>query len=74
VSVDLRRNLHMVVIGFLGKTLGPIGWLWTVLNTDLPLRSMWTNVFNDLIWLPFFVAYFIWYRRQYHALSATAKR
>jgi hypothetical protein len=20
---------------------------------------MWTNVFNDFIWLPFFVAYFI---------------
>jgi hypothetical protein len=21
------------------------------------------NLFNDFIWLPFFIAYFIWYRR-----------
>ena len=64
VAQDLRRNFHLVMIGFLGKTLGPIGWLWTVLTTSLPFRTMWTNVFNDLIWLPFFVAYFVWYRRQ----------
>jgi len=70
VARDLRRNLHVAIIGFLGKTLGPIGWLWTVLTTGLPLRTMWTNVFNDLIWIPFFVAYFVWYRRS--ATSETA--
>ena len=70
VAQDLHRNLHVAVIGFLGKTLGPIGWLWTVLNTGLPLRTMWTNVFNDLIWIPFFIAYFVWYRRS--ATSETA--
>jgi len=74
VAGDLRRYPQLVVIGFLGKTIGPIGWLWTVISTGLPLRTMWTNVFNDLIWLPFFVAYFIWYRRQGHALSPTAPR
>jgi small multidrug resistance pump len=74
VSRDLRSYPQLVIIGFLGKTLGPIGWVWTVFTTELPLRSMWTNVFNDLIWLPFFVAYFVWYRRQRSALSATAGR
>ena len=74
VAQDLRRYPQLVVIGFLGKTLGPIGWLWTVITTSLPLRTMWTNVFNDLIWLPFFVAYFIWYRRQGRALSAAPAR
>jgi hypothetical protein len=74
VAGDLRAYPQMVVIGFLGKALGPIGWLWTVLTTSLPLRTMWMNVFNDLIWLPFFIAYFVWYRRQTHALSATAGR
>jgi len=64
VASDLRRYPQLVVIGFLGKALGPIGWAWTVMTTPLPLRTMWTNVFNDLIWLPFFIGYFVWYRRQ----------
>ena len=59
VAQDLRRYPQLVVIGFLGKALGPIGWLWTVIDTGLPIRTMWTNVFNDLIWLPFFIAYFV---------------
>ena len=63
VSRDLRKHPEIVLVGFLGKALGPIGWFWTVMTTTLPLRTMWTNVFNDLIWLPFFIAYFIWYRR-----------
>ena len=37
-------------------------------------RTMWTNVFNDFIWLPFFVAYFVWYRRTGRALSAAPRR
>jgi small multidrug resistance pump len=69
VANDLRRHPQLVVIGFLGKTLGPIGWAWTVATTDLPLRTMWTNVLNDLIWIPFFIAYFVWYRRHAHAVS-----
>jgi hypothetical protein len=74
VAQDLRRYPQLVVIGFLGKALGPIGWLYTVISTGLPLRTMWTNVFNDLIWLPFFVGYFVWYRRQNGALSAATQR
>ena len=74
VSRDLRSYPQLVIIGFLGKTLGPIGWVWTVFTTGLPLRSMWTNVFNDLIWLPFFVGYFVWYRRQNRALPAASQR
>jgi hypothetical protein len=73
VARDLRRYPQFVVIGFLGKALGPIGWLWTVSTTGLPLRTMWTNVFNDLIWLPFFVAYFVWYRRQGRAVRAASQ-
>ena len=70
VADDLRRYPQLVVLGFLGKAIGPIGWAWTVYTTDLPLRTMWTNVFNDFIWLPFFIAYFIWYRR--HAIAVPA--
>jgi small multidrug resistance pump len=64
VAGDLERYPQLVVIGFLGKALGPIGWFWTVHSTGLPLRTMWVNVFNDFIWLPFFIAYFIRYRRR----------
>ena len=70
VARDLRRYPQLVVIGFLGKAIGPIGWYWTVVTTGLPLRTMWTNVLNDFIWLPFFVTYFIWYRRHGRDLSA----
>jgi len=73
VAGDLRRYPQLVILGFLGKTLGPIGWFWTVVTAGLPLRTMWTNVLNDFIWLPFFIAYFIWYRRQIHALSHAAQ-
>jgi hypothetical protein len=70
VARDLGRYPQLVFIGLLGKTLGPIGWFWTVVHTGLPLRTMWTNVFNDFIWLPFFIAYFVWYRRNARDLSA----
>ena len=63
VADDLRRYPQLVVIGFLGKTLGPIGWVYTVAQGLIPARTLTVNLFNDLIWLPFFIAYFIWYRR-----------
>lgn len=74
VARDLRRYPQLVIIGFMGKTLGPIGWLWNVVTAGLPLRTMWMNVFNDFIWLPFFVGYFVWYRRQVGALSRTPEK
>ena len=60
VSRDLYRYPQLVVIGIMGKTLGPIGWVYTAAMGDIPFRSLWINVFNDLIWLPFFIAYLIW--------------
>src|SRR5690349_11951041 len=63
VSRDLARYPQLVVIGFLGKALGPLGWLLTVWRGELPARTLLVNVFNDLLWLPFFIAYFIWYWR-----------
>jgi hypothetical protein len=69
VAGGLRRYPQIVVIGLLGKVLGPIGWFWTVETTGLPMRTMWTNVLNYFIWLPFFAGYFIWYRRHGHDLS-----
>ena len=70
VAQDLRRYPQLVIIGFLGKTLGPIGWLFTVWRGELPARTLLVNVFNDLIWLPFFVAYLLWFYRGQRALRA----
>jgi hypothetical protein len=51
---------QLVVVGLLGKTLGPIGWAYHVYSGDVPFATMWVNVFNDLIWIPFFITYLIW--------------
>jgi small multidrug resistance pump len=72
VANDPPRYPQIVLIGLLGKVLGPIGWFWTVATTELPLRTMWTNVFNDFIWLPFFIGYFVWYKRHVYDLSASS--
>lgn len=49
-----ERHAHLIVIGLLGKILGPIGFVWSVLTNQLPLAFGWTIVTNDLIWwLPF---------------------
>ena len=63
VARDLLAYPQLVVIGFLGKALGPVGWVFTVWRGQIPARTLIINVFNDLIWLPFFVAYLVWYYR-----------
>jgi hypothetical protein len=68
VSRELLRYPQLVVIGLLGKTLGPVGWAFTVWRGEIPARTLLINVFNDLIWLPLFVAYLAWYHRRQHRL------
>ncbi|HVE77319.1 MAG TPA: hypothetical protein VNA89_00530 [Gemmatimonadaceae bacterium] len=65
VSRDLRRYPQLVVVGLLGKTLGPIGWAFTVWRGEIPARTLVINLFNDVIWLPFFIAYLAWHSREY---------
>lgn len=40
----------ILLVGLLGKLLGPIGFLWYALRGDLPWVAGWVNVTNDLIW------------------------
>ena len=68
VAQEPKRYPQLVIVGLLGKTLGPIGWAWNVYNGAIPLRSMWINVFNDLIWIPFFIAYLLWYYKNEYKL------
>jgi small multidrug resistance pump len=54
VARDPLRFRHYVLIGLLGKLLGPIGFVFSVHQGTLPLVFGWTLLTNDLLWwLPF---------------------
>jgi hypothetical protein len=50
-ATDPLRHWPIVLVGFLGKLFGPIGVANAAWNGALPWSSVWTNLFNDLIWL-----------------------
>jgi hypothetical protein len=57
------RLWPIVFIGLIGKILGPIGFLTSAMNGDLPWAWGLTIVTNDLIWwLPFGVILYMVYR------------
>lgn len=64
VSREPLRYPQLIVIGLIGKVLGPIGWAYYVYLEVVPLRTMWVNVFNDFIWIPFFITYLIWIKKE----------
>lgn len=57
------RHWPILLVGFLGKLFGPIGFLMAAINDELPWQMGWLNIFNDLIWLvPFGVILWRAYR------------
>jgi hypothetical protein len=51
---DFRRHWPIVLVGFLGKIFGPIGFIQSALTGALPWSWGLTIVSNDLIWwIPF---------------------
>ena len=55
-AYDPLRHYPIVLVGFLGKFFGPIGFLHAACTGKLPWSFGWVNVTNDLIWLvPFAV-------------------
>ena len=55
-SVDPYRHWPIVLVGFLGKLFGPIGFAQAALTGRMPWKFGIVNIFNDLIWLiPFFL-------------------
>jgi hypothetical protein len=53
-ALRLDRALPFIALGFLGKILGPIGWVATVASGEWPPRTFTLILFNDLVWwLPF---------------------
>jgi small multidrug resistance pump len=49
-ALDPVRHWPVVLSGLLGKILGPIGFLSTVVEGTLPLSFGLTLLTNDLIW------------------------
>ena len=50
----LDRAVPFVLLGLIGKVLGPIGWVMTVHSGEWPIRTFTLILFNDLVWwLPF---------------------
>lgn len=53
-AFDPMRHWPIVLVGMLGKLLGPIGFAQGIAAGDLPAAMGWTILTNDLIWwLPF---------------------
>ncbi len=53
------RFRHFILIGLLGKLLGPLGFVYSYVAGHLPLAFGWILLTNDLIWWPAF-GLFIW--------------
>ena len=65
---DPLRHWPIVLVGLLGKVLGPIGFLNAAVRGDLPWAFGWVNLTNDLIWwAPF--GLILW-----HARTASSSR
>lgn len=58
------RHWPVIMVGFLGKILGPMGFLWAVWRDRFPAEFGWVIVFNDLVWLaPFGMILYSAYER-----------
>ncbi|GAB4417203.1 MAG: hypothetical protein OHK0056_26040 [Bacteriovoracaceae bacterium] len=48
------RHWPIILVGFLGKIFGPIGFVYSIMNDVFPLSFGINIIFNDLIWwIPF---------------------
>jgi hypothetical protein len=64
-----ERYSGFIWIALAGKTLGPVGFVYSASTGALPWSFGWINVFNDLIWLPIF-----WRFALEHARPRISKR
>ncbi len=63
-SINPLRHWPIVLVGFLGKVFGPIGFLFNYLSGIFPIEAFWIIILNDLIWLiPFFLILKATYQR-----------
>jgi len=68
-SGDPLRHWPIVAVGFLGKILGPLGYLFNVLQGQAWPQFGWTLITNDLIW---WIPFTLILRAAWHAERAVA--
>jgi hypothetical protein len=68
---DPERYWPIVLVGLLGKVLGPLGFARAAMTGALPWSFGWINVFNDLVWwIPFtWILVRAW--RHHHSAAVT---
>ncbi len=64
---DPARHWPLVLVGLLGKILGPIGFVHAAWKGTLPWSLGWTIVTNDLVWWWPFAAILLAARRRHQA-------
>jgi hypothetical protein len=66
-SKDPVKYWPLVVVGFIGKILGPLGSMYYILKGELTPQFLYVNLLNDLIWLvPFgWILFQVWTKRLY---------
>ncbi|WP_245553855.1 hypothetical protein [Cytophaga aurantiaca] len=50
-SRDPARYWPLIMVGLIGKILGPIGSIHYIFTNQLDASFFWVNVFNDVIWI-----------------------
>jgi hypothetical protein len=59
VEVPRTKNSRLIRIAVVGKFVGPLGWLWGSLLGEFPPQALWTPLFHDMVWWPFFAPYLV---------------
>jgi hypothetical protein len=59
-----RRYCGLIWLGLAGKTLGPLGFIYSAATGALPWTFGWICVFNDFIWWPVFWRFALTYARK----------
>jgi hypothetical protein len=52
-----RFRPELVLVGLVGKLLGPLGFVWAAVTGRLPLWFGLVVLANDVVWWPAFVGY-----------------
>jgi len=59
-----KRYFGFIWIALAGKTLGPVGFVYSAATGVLPWGFGWICVFNDIIWWPVFWRFALKYARE----------
>ena len=61
-SRDPVQHYAIVLVGFMGKVFGPIGFIGALVKETLPLEFGIMIIFNDLIWWP---SFYYWLKKAF---------